>query len=114
MKLTAQDVAERLGVHRDSVYSWEYDTYSPATRHLPKIIEFLGYDPGMVITRICGDQIISYRRLHKLSQKILAPQLGVTVAALRRWEKNERRPPERLFQRLLGVLVLSSSSSQMS
>ena len=96
--MTAQEVAERLGVHRDSVYGWEYNAFSPAAKHLTRIVDFLGQDPGMAVTRICGDRIIAYRRLHNLSQKGLARLLGVSVGALRRWEKNERRPPVRLFQ----------------
>ena len=112
--MTAHEVAERLGVHRDSVYEWEYDGFSPATRHLPKIMDFLGYDPGVVVTRICGDQIIAYRRLHKLSAMGLARQLGVNIGALQRWEKNERRPPKRLFQRLLTVIIPPCSSVQES
>ena len=39
------DLAKRLGVHRGSIQNWERGVGEPALRHVPKIVEFLGYDP---------------------------------------------------------------------
>jgi len=38
-------LAELLGVDRVSVQNWERGIYEPIPRTIPKIIEFLGYDP---------------------------------------------------------------------
>ncbi len=54
-KMTAQELGNRLGIDQDTVYKWEYNRFSPATRHLHHVIEFLGYDPGMIATRLCGE-----------------------------------------------------------
>jgi DNA-binding XRE family transcriptional regulator len=38
-------MAKRLGVHRVSVQNWERNIYQPPIDLMPKIIDFLGYDP---------------------------------------------------------------------
>ena len=43
--LLQRDVAALLAVSKDTVTRWEKHATSPEVRHLPKIIEFLGYDP---------------------------------------------------------------------
>jgi DNA-binding XRE family transcriptional regulator len=45
LKLLQQDVAERLGVNKTSVFNWEANTSTPEIRYMPAIIEFPGYDP---------------------------------------------------------------------
>ena len=40
--LTQIEVAEIIGVKESTVWNWEHGT-EPELRHIPKIIEFLGY-----------------------------------------------------------------------
>lgn len=42
--LTQIEVAEIIGVKESTVWNWEHGT-EPELRHIPKIIEFLGYVP---------------------------------------------------------------------
>jgi len=43
--LLQSQLAEILGVNRISVQNWERDVYEPSAASIPKIIDFLGYDP---------------------------------------------------------------------
>jgi transcriptional regulator with XRE-family HTH domain len=43
--LRQSDVAERIGVHRGTLNTWENHRFTPQVRHLPRIVAFLGYDP---------------------------------------------------------------------
>lgn len=45
LHLLQRDVAGLIGVHPESVKNWERGVLKPMIRHLPKIIEFLGYTP---------------------------------------------------------------------
>lgn len=38
-------VAERLGLDECTIGNWEKDRTCPAVRYLPRLIEYLGYDP---------------------------------------------------------------------
>ncbi|MCH8217916.1 MAG: helix-turn-helix transcriptional regulator [Planctomycetes bacterium] len=41
----SQPEATRLGVSDCTLRNWEKNHYSPKTKYLPKIIQFLGYTP---------------------------------------------------------------------
>jgi transcriptional regulator with XRE-family HTH domain len=56
-----QEVAERLGVHVESVKNWERGAGSPTIKQIPKIIEFLGYAPAPLPGTIL-EQIRAARR----------------------------------------------------
>jgi putative transcriptional regulator len=43
--LLQSEVAKLLGVSRNSVQNWEHGVHEPTTGVVPKIVEFLGYDP---------------------------------------------------------------------
>jgi len=38
-------LAKRLNVRVENIQNWEHSRTIPAVYHLPKLIEFLGYDP---------------------------------------------------------------------
>jgi len=46
LKLTQGELAERLGVNKDTVRFWENSQAKPSLAKVPKVIEFLGYDPS--------------------------------------------------------------------
>ena len=43
--ITQATLAKRLNVRPENVANWEHSRMLPDIRHLPKIIEFLGYNP---------------------------------------------------------------------
>ena len=45
LRLRQMDVGKRLKVGAFTVLNWEKDKTIPATRYLPRIADFLGYDP---------------------------------------------------------------------
>ncbi len=91
-------MAQILGVCDPSIYNWENKLARPASRYIPKIIEFLGYVPFDTSTKSVGEKIVLYRQLHGLSQKKLANQLGIDPSTLRNCEKSERQPSERFSE----------------
>jgi len=42
-----QELADRFGVHRGFIQNWERGMTEPAVVYIPRIIEFLGYDPDL-------------------------------------------------------------------
>jgi DNA-binding XRE family transcriptional regulator len=47
LHLFQSQLAKRFGVHRTSIQNWERNIYAPAAGLMPKIIEFLGYEPQL-------------------------------------------------------------------
>jgi len=100
LALTQRDVAKRLGANEAPVWNWEKNRSSPALRFVPRIIEFLGYEPDDTKPETLGQRISAFRRLRGLTQKDLARRLGVDPSTVANWERGEHRPTGHLLQRL--------------
>ncbi len=84
LKLLQKDIAIKLGVCEQSICNWEKNLAKPAIEFIPKIIKFLDYTPFNISTLSIGERIVVYRKLHGLSQKMLACQLGIDPCTLRK------------------------------
>ncbi|MBI1805108.1 MAG: helix-turn-helix transcriptional regulator [Ignavibacteriae bacterium] len=93
-------LARRFAVTPDTVYSWEYNKFEPSAHHLPRIMEFLGYKPEVILRTHCGEQILAYRKAHGLTQQKFADLLGIHKGTLSQWEKNRKRPSKQLLRKL--------------
>ena len=105
LKLTKRQLSLRFHVDDTTIYLWERNKVSPSLARIPKIIEFLGHDPFEKSAEKMGDKIREYRRVHGLSQKKLAEQLGVDQTTLAGWERGEHRPTKKLLDKIKSALV---------
>jgi ribosome-binding protein aMBF1 (putative translation factor) len=78
---------------------------------IPKIIEFLGNDPFEKKMENLGERIREYRRVHGLTQKKLAGQLGVDSSTLAGWERQENNSREVTLDKLSSILNCCTSNS---
>ena len=72
----------------------------PSLAQIPKIIEFLGYDPFEKKTEDLEERIQEFRRVHGLSQKKLARLLEIDQSSIGNWERGENQPTKRLLDKL--------------
>jgi transcriptional regulator with XRE-family HTH domain len=86
-----REVATQLGINASTYRNWENDHTSPAVRFVPRIVEFLGYDP-YPLPKTLGERIVARRRDLGMSRRRLARRLGVDEATLRRWESDMAHP----------------------
>ncbi len=93
LKLCQYDVARIIGVNKTTVFNWERIYSSPELRHMPKVIELLGYVPFEKEPETLGEKIVYYRWVKGITQKELASQLGVDPGTLAQWERGERSLP---------------------
>ena len=100
MKLTKFQLSLKLNVSDLTIYLWEKNRVKPSLAQIPKIIEFLGRDPFEKKTENLGDRIREYRRIHGLTQKRLAEQIGVDQTTLAGWERGQHRPAKRYLSNL--------------
>jgi len=107
LRLTKAQLSRKLNVSDITIYLWESNKVKPSLAQIPKIIEFLGRDPLEKESAKLGDRIREYRRVHGLSQKKLAAQLGVDAATLGGWEKGNHQ----LSKRLLDFIKKTDLSS---
>jgi DNA-binding XRE family transcriptional regulator len=56
---------------------------------VPKIIEFLGYDPLPYDSGTLGEKLLQYRKSRGIDQKELAERIGIDPTTLSRLERNK-------------------------
>ena len=89
--LRQKDVAAELHVNEFTVCGWENNKKAPAVRYLPRIIEFVGYDPYPT-PRTLGEEIAARRRRLGLSRKGLAKKLGMDEMTIAHIEEGASEP----------------------
>jgi DNA-binding transcriptional regulator YiaG len=93
------ELAKRLGVHVESLKNWERGVTSPTIRHIPKILEFLGYNPEPQ-PESQADRIVYARRQLGLAQEQLAQMLAIDLVTLYRWENGLAATPTKTLQKI--------------
>lgn len=84
--LWREHVAAELGVSVATLWNWEMGHTSVATRFLPKVFAFLGYDPREE-PETFGSRIRMLRERKGLTQKALAERLGINDSTVTAWER---------------------------
>jgi transcriptional regulator with XRE-family HTH domain len=74
-----------IGVDETTITNWERNATVPAIRHIPAILQFLGYNT-LQSAESLPERLASVRRGLGLSQRKMAGKLGVDPATLRNWE----------------------------
>jgi transcriptional regulator with XRE-family HTH domain len=107
--LIQTEVAKRLGVTAFTVTNWERNHTIPATRLVPRLVEFLGYVP-FESGETLPQRIRAYRFFHGLSQTQLAELIKVDPSTVWRWEAGNNPAPT-LVPRLEKLLCSSSATA---
>jgi site-specific DNA recombinase len=110
LKLTQEQVAERLGVTTASVYNWESDDSQPSVPYIPAIIEFLGYNPLPATTTLAG-RLVRHRTSLGLTQSASARRIGVDPGTLARWERGEKQPAGDYLVHIERFLAVSPANT---
>jgi transcriptional regulator with XRE-family HTH domain len=103
LHLMQAEVASRLCVHIESVKNWERGVTSPMIQHVPKIVEFLGYNPEQR-PEVLAELIVYWRRVLGLTQEGLAQALAIDAVTVYRWEKGLSVPPTAKLRQLENLL----------
>lgn len=109
--LLQKDVAERIGVCEDSVTLWENNRNEPSVGYLPKIINFLGYEPFEIDTSTLGGQIKLYRYQNGLSQADLAKILEINESTVFQYENGRHIPSAKTLIKIRSAFKFPSSPS---
>jgi transcriptional regulator with XRE-family HTH domain len=94
LNLRQIDVAKIIGCDEMTMVNWEKGYASPRIHHMPKVVEFLRFNPLQKCDTLAR-QIVSHRKARGITQKDFARQLGVDPSTLARWERGERMPKGR-------------------
>ena len=103
LRLSQEEAANQLQVDQASVHRWETGRNSPKVQQLPRIIEFLGYDPYPP-PRCLAERLKSYRRATGLLQRELAAKLKIPRGTLAGWERVNSSPSGQVLERVRAVL----------
>jgi transcriptional regulator with XRE-family HTH domain len=103
LKLFQAQVADRIGVDETTITNWEGNTTSPAIRHFPAILGFLGFDPTPAAHSF-PERLAAARKRLGLSQLKLAEKLSVDPTTVRDWEAGGHRPTEKKLHEIAKAL----------
>lgn len=109
LKLQQKDVANLIRVSKATVYNWEKNRSTPSLYYIPRVIEFLGYDPYDASSKTLGERIVRARRTLGMTQKELARKLGIDPSTLGHWERGKRKATKGLEKRLDAFFVILNS-----
>jgi transcriptional regulator with XRE-family HTH domain len=114
LNLLQRDVAAIIGVDTTTVFNWETQGMAPNLRALPKVIEFLGYDPRSSGQTI-GEKLRRHREGLGLSWAEAAKVMGVDPSTVSKWERqsDERHDHRSIpnISRFLGCSPLATPNS---
>jgi DNA-binding XRE family transcriptional regulator len=97
--LLQREAAVQIGVTKGTVMNWERNRAEPETRHVPSIIEFLGYCQYRPVTSF-GEWLRQCRTTWGLSQETLAQAITVDETTIAKWERGEHQPTEKSIERV--------------
>jgi transcriptional regulator with XRE-family HTH domain len=112
MGLYQKDLAQMLEVVVSTVTNWERNRTTPMLWALPKIIEFLGYDPSFGDPNALGGKLLGFRKSRGVTQKELARLIGIDPTTLGRLERNRGRYLRPVIEKL--YVFLRDSTLTMS
>jgi len=104
MGIFQKEVAVAIGVDTLTVCNWENNLTRPRLKFLPKVFDFLGYNPLNGNATSLGETIKQYRVRKGLSLRKLARELDIDPGTIARWEKGESNPSSTLSKRLKTFL----------
>jgi transcriptional regulator with XRE-family HTH domain len=96
-------VAERLGVHTETVANWERGHGRPLARHHGAIIRFLGFDPAPPAQTL-SERLRATRLRLGLTQEAMGRKLGLDEWSINAWESGRRQPSRWMDARLASLL----------
>jgi DNA-binding XRE family transcriptional regulator len=102
LKLTQEELAQKFKVDWTTIGNYESGRSSPKVSLVPKLIEFIGYDPRPVPTEF-PSRLKWVRQGLGLTQRALAERIGADVDSVMNWEAGKTKPAER-FRAALNAL----------
>jgi len=100
--LKQAEVARQIGVTESTVWNWEHRT-EPELRHMPKIIDFLGYVPFECPEDTIG-QLHYFKQVKGLSYNRLGKVMGRDPEQLSDWLSGRHKPCCKNIQIIEGFL----------
>ena len=85
------DVARIMGANAWTYITWEKHEAEPTGKFVPRIIEWLGYDP-FPVGETFGEKLSWKRKKAGLTRQELADRLGLNYGSVKQWERDVCRP----------------------
>jgi transcriptional regulator with XRE-family HTH domain len=104
LRLLQKDVANIVGVSEDCITFWENGRSVPQIQFMPKVVQFLGYNPLEVENLTLSGRIRNYRMKHGLSHKNLSEILGIDSSRISAWENGKSKPDKETLKAIERLL----------
>ena len=94
LKLLQREVADLVGITEECMTNWENGKSVPQIQYMPKLIQFLGYNPLELDDNTLAGRIKNYRVTQGLSHKKMGKLIGVDASTIAAWESAKSIPKE--------------------
>jgi len=101
--LLQKDLAREWKLDPATVNYWERNRFAPAPRHIPRIVDFLGYAPYNP-RWTPGERIRAQQEALGFSRQRFAEVLGIHESTVRGWGWGWRKPSARFQERVKRFL----------
>jgi transcriptional regulator with XRE-family HTH domain len=106
LKLYQRDLAKYLDVTPDTILNWEKDRSAPPIGAMPRIVEFLGYDPfPLPAPTTLTERMRAARRIKGWSMRKAAQVCGVDGSTWLGWERMGTVPWKRYRLKVEALLA---------
>lgn len=101
--LSQDDVALFCQVSKHCVARWENNRHKPQMQYMPRVVEFLGYDPTFPNLETLEGQILQFRNIHGLTYGGMGKLLGMKETTVSDWECGKINPSKSSLQKLIRM-----------
>ena len=98
--MTREVCVRELGLSLATISSMQSGKRNLGVKSIPKVIEFLGYNPFNLGTGDVRDRLVAFRKTHGLTIGGLAKCIGVSRGTVGRWESGKSVPAQRYLEAL--------------
>lgn len=106
------DVAKKLSVNVQTVGNWEVGRDQADFWYMPRVVQFLGYDPRpKTEAKSLREELLTIRLKHRLTQRSLAARLRVNTCTISSWEGGKVQPTPECMARINKIAAVLGSRS---
>ena len=98
---------------RTCIHNWDHNRQQPASKYVPAILRFLGFQPKLNNEAWAG-RLLAGRARQGLTRAQAAFKMGVDASTLAAWESGEREPTRGYAHRAQRSLDAGESECQLT
>jgi len=97
--MSLKQLSTQLGCDDVSLVNWEQNHFQPTLKFIPKIIEFLGFDPFPEAEGLIG-RLQKFQKKNGLRADEVSKQIGISACLIPAWERGRNKPSKKSLRKI--------------